>query len=238
MSLIKVCGLRELPHMLAAAEAGADLLGLVFVPGVRRRIDPQAARALAQAFRQRCPGRPHLVGLFADQPADEVARTAALVGLDRVQLCGHEGPEYWTQMQRPFIQVLHVPDLPPGDSWGQVQTVVALQERLDALAARDALAILDRASEAQPGGLGQPFDWSLARALSGHGYRFLLAGGLTPQNVAGAIAAARPHGVDVSSGVETDGVKDMAKIQAFVHAARRALKALDRDTAPERSPSP
>ena len=82
------------------------------------------------------------------------------------------------------------------------------------------LALLDRASSKQPGGMGQTFDWSVARELARRGHRFLLAGGLTPDNVADAVDAVRPHGVDVSSGVETDGVKDAGKIRAFVTAAR------------------
>ena len=82
------------------------------------------------------------------------------------------------------------------------------------------LAVLDRQSEAQPGGLGETFDWSVAREMADRGHRFLLAGGLDPENVGGAINAAHPYGVDVSSGVETEGVKDIAKIQAFIAAAR------------------
>ena len=228
VSLIKICGLRELPHMLAAADAGADLLGMVFVPTVRRYIAPEVARQMVQAFREAYPSPasapgPVLVGLFADQPVEEVNRVAASVGVDRVQLCGSEGPEYWAQVRRPLLQLLHVPDAPEGDSVQRAETVAALGERISALGQAAGLALLDRRSERQPGGLGQTFDWSLARALADRGHRFLLAGGLSPENVLEAIATARPYGVDVSSGVETDEVKDVAKIRAFVQAARRAL---------------
>lgn len=209
--------------MLAAAEAGADLLGVVFVPGVRRRLEPQAARKLVEAFRQHCPQRPQIVALFADQPPEEVNKVAAFVGVDRVQLCGGEGPEFWPQMQRHILQVLHVPDLLPQDREQRQLALAALEARLKALEEQGALAILDRRSEEQPGGLGRAFDWSLARELALRGRRFLLAGGLTPENVSEAIAAAHPYGVDVSSGVETGGVKDLAKIRAFVQAARRAM---------------
>ena len=209
--------------MLAAAEAGADLLGMVFVPGVRRRIDVAAARDLASSFRRQVPDGPQLVGLFADQPVDQVNRVADIVGLDRVQLCGSEGPEHWSAVDRPILQLLHVAESPDSSERTRAAAVTILAQRLLMLEAAEGMAILDRQSDLQPGGLGQAFDWSLARTLADQGRRFMLAGGLTPENVAQAIATARPHGVDVSSGVETDGVKDVSKIRAFVQAAREAL---------------
>ena len=236
VSVVKVCGLRELPHMLAAAQAGAGLLGMVFVPGVRRRVDREAAQSLVAAFRESYPERPKIVGLFADQPVEEVNGTAQFVGLDWIQLCGQEGPDFWARMERPFLQVLHVPDPPISGNTAVVDNVVVgpealmrdyrsgtlalIEGRLHALERGGGLAILDRQSEKQPGGVGQSFDWTLARELADQRYRFLLAGGLTPENVGKAIEVAHPYGIDVSSGVETDGVKDPEKIRAFVRAAR------------------
>ena len=111
----------------------------------------------------------------------------------------------------------------PDDATSRQEAMLRLEERLQQVADAGGLGLLDRASSRQPGGMGQTFDWSVARELARRGHRFLLAGGLTPDNVAEAVDAVRPHGVDVSSGVETDGVKDAAKIRSFVHAARGAL---------------
>ena len=231
MSLIKIDGLRELPHMLAAAQAGADMLGIVFVPGVRRYVPPQAAREMVTAFQEhglQNPASPQevgaghalLVGLFADQPVDEVTQIAGEVGLDQVQLCGSEDADYRSRVSCPLIQVLRMPNPPQSDPKRRQDLLASLEDQLAALEDQGHLAILDSAG---PGGSGETFDWSLARELAERGRRFLLAGGLTPDNVTQAVAAAHPWGVDVSSGVETDGVKDVAKIRAFIVAARRAL---------------
>lgn len=205
--------------MLAAAEAGADMVGVNFVPGVRRRVDPAYAREMVARFRASSPRSVLVVGLFADQPADEVVRIAEEVGVDWVQLCGNEGPDVWRRVGLPFLKSVHVPDL-PDDTNARQEALVRLDERLQEVSDAGGLGLLDRASSKQPGGMGQTFDWSVARELARRGHRFLLAGGLTPDNVADAVDAVRPHGVDVSSGVETDGVKDAAKIHAFVSAAR------------------
>ena len=235
VSIVKICGLRELPHMVAAAQAGATLLGMVFVPGVRRQINQETAQGLVERFRLSFPDRPKIVGLFADQPIEEVTDIAQFVGLDWIQLCGKEGPDFWSQIDRPLLQSFHVPNPPVGGNTAVVDNVVVgpealirdyrsgtlafLEGRLQALERSGGLAILDRGSEEQPGGVGQSFDWTVARNLADQHYRFLLAGGLTPDNVTCAIDVAHPYGVDVSTGVETDGVKDPEKILAFVHAA-------------------
>ncbi|MBI4338038.1 MAG: phosphoribosylanthranilate isomerase [Chloroflexi bacterium] len=218
MTKVKICGLRRLEDMLCAADAGADFVGVVFVPGVRRQVPVEEAAATVAGFRRRWGQRPpQVVGLFADQPVELVNEVACQVGLDCVQLCGGEPPAYWEQVQRPILKALHVRgDLPAREQ------IEALGEKLALLERMGHLGVLDRASDLQPGGLGQPFDWSVARALAAEGNRFLLAGGLTPDNVAEAVQLVGPYGVDVSSGVETDGVKDQAKIRAFLRAARAA----------------
>lgn len=222
MTVVKVCGVKELAPMVAAAEAGADMVGVNFVPGVRRRVEPATAREMVARFRASSPRRVTIVGLFADQPADEVVRIAEEVGVDWVQLCGHEGPEVWRQVGLPFLKSVHVPDM-PDDPTSRQEVLLGLDARLHEVAEAGGLALLDRASSRQPGGMGRTFDWTVARDLAGRGHRFLLAGGLTPDNVAAAVDAVRPYGVDVSSGVETDGVKDAAKIRFFISAARGAL---------------
>lgn len=218
MTLIKLCGLRQPEHALAAADAGADLLGMVFVPGVRRRITTEQAREIVQAVREaQGAKRPKLVGLFSDQPVSEVNETIAAVGLDHVQLCGYESLDDCGKVAVPPLKVLHVRADRP-----RAETLAELDARLVDLNAAGWLGVLDKQSDVQPGGLGETFDWTIAAELAQRGRRFLLAGGLTPQNVAEAVRSVHPMGVDVSSGVETGGVKDIAKIRAFIRAARAA----------------
>ena len=218
MTLVKICGMREAEHMAAAAEAGADLVGLNFLPTVRRYIEPERGAALASAFRERGL-KPKLVGLFADQDVEHVNAVARLVGLDMVQLCGSEPPEYWARVEPLVVKVVHVPVAASGDTDDQYAVVETVEARLHAINDAGHIALLDRESSVQPGGMGQTFDWSVARELAALGHRFILAGGLTPENVGAAIDAVKPWGVDVSSGVETDGVKDVDKIRRFVAAA-------------------
>jgi phosphoribosylanthranilate isomerase len=225
MTVVKICGMRELSHMIAAAEAGADMLGLNFLPRVRRYIEPDAAKELANSFREHSTSLGAglalpLVGLFADQPVEEVNEVAARVGLDMVQLCGDEPIEYWSTVTVPILKVVHVLSVPKERSTARNSVVKDVHFRLQEIDESGHIAMLDRQSDTQPGGLGETFDWSIARDMADRGHRFLLAGGLTPENVGEAIESTQPYGVDVSSGVETDGAKNIAKIQAFIAAAR------------------
>lgn len=234
--VIKICGLSQLEHMVIAAESGVDLVGMVFVPGVRRKIDTTTARNIVVNFRKRFPDRPKIVGLFANQPLRTVNHISEAVRLDWIQLCGQEDEIYWANIKRPFMQVIHVPD-PPIEGTNDIinnvvigpetvmrhyraSTLALLTRRLDLINQNGGLGILDRESSEQPGGLGQPFDWTLAQELAEKHYRFILAGGLNPDNINQALLIARPYGVDVSSGVETNGKKDPAKIVAFVQQIR------------------
>ena len=211
---VKICGVRRLEDALVAARAGADYFGMVFVPGRRRRIEPESARVITDGLRDGDRAGPKSVGLFGDQPLDEVLETIATAGLDYTQLCGEEPLDYCRAvLQRAgVIKVLHVSDDDLPD---------AVAGRIDAFAAVGCTVTLDSQVTGLHGGTGQSFDWRIAARLAASGRRFLLAGGLTPDNVAEAVAAVRPWGVDVSSGVETDGVQDPAKIRQFVANARR-----------------
>ncbi|MQF82962.1 phosphoribosylanthranilate isomerase [SAR202 cluster bacterium AD-802-E10_MRT_200m] len=234
--LIKICGISQLEHMITAAEVGADLVGMVFVPGVRRKIDTITAQKIIINFRKQFPDRPKIVGLFANQPIRTVNHISNAVGLDWLQLCGQEDELFWANIKRPFLQVVHVPD-PPAEGTNDIvnnvvigpetvmrnyrfSTVAALTRRLDQINQNGGLGLLDRESSVQPGGLGQPFDWTLAQELTENHYRFILAGGLTPKNINQALQTVQPYGVDVSSGVETDGKKDPEKIISFVQQVR------------------
>lgn len=222
MRVVKICGMREVAHARVAAEAGADLLGFVFVPGVRRRLEVEHARAIIEEFRglsapidgSESRAGPRLVGLFANQPLDEVNRIIARCGLDLAQLCGDEEADYWRQVDAGVIRQVRIDDTAPHG--------VAVDEglrRVEAASAAGCIPLLDKQEAGQLGGTGRTFDWSIAREIAAH-FDLLLAGGLSPGNVEQAIAAAVPWGVDVSSGVETAGVKDPAKIVEFVRAAR------------------
>ena len=223
--VVKICGVRRPEDALTAAGAGADYVGMVFVPGRRRRVTPAEARIITDALRAAGPGALRSVGLFGDQPPDEVLAVIDAAGLDAVQLCGDESIAYCRQVQphAAVIKVLHI-----ADDAGAAG-VDAVARRIDEYAAAGCTITLDSQVAGLHGGTGHSFDWQIAaRLASGAGAgngdagrrRFLLAGGLTPDNVAGAIAAARPWGVDVSSGVETGGVQDAAKIRQFIINAK------------------
>ncbi|PKB71837.1 MAG: hypothetical protein BZY87_03600 [SAR202 cluster bacterium Io17-Chloro-G6] len=213
---VKICGIRELDDALVAAEAGADYIGMVFVPQRHRRITADAAKVIVDGVRNSGGSVPRIVGLFADQLLDEVNAIVEYVGLDVVQLCGKETVEYAGQVSCDVIKVVHV-----------AESATATNDSGTAGRVRDFsgighLVTLDRYVEGVQGGTGKGFDWGVAAALSQAGLSFLLAGGLTPENVSDAIAEVRPWGVDVSSGVETGGNKDHRKIREFMRSARAA----------------
>ena len=217
MTKFKICGLRDAASALAATNAGADFLGLNFVPGVRRRITPRQAKSIVEGLRSGLgPQVPTLVGLFANQPVDEVNRIVEHCGLDLAQLCGNEPREYWDKVAAPVMRQIKIRDDAPA---GAVVEMAAQQ--IEEVAAAGYTAMLDKYERGALGGTGRTFDWRIASELAAR-YDLMLAGGLTPDNVAGAVAQVRPWGVDVSSGVETDGVKDAAKIRRFAEEVRRA----------------
>ncbi|MFI5316233.1 MAG: tryptophan synthase subunit beta [Myxococcota bacterium] len=198
MTLVKICGLTNLADAEAALEAGADALGINFVPDSPRRAELGAAREISAL----AAGRAVRVGVFRDAPRAQVERIAAEVRLDVVQLHGSESPEYAASLSFPVLKVL------PGDA--QLEAAAARYPGLELL--------LDHASG---GGSGTTWDFSLARALGGRGRRVWIAGGLGPENVADAVRAASPYGVDASSSLESaPGRKDRAKLAAFVAAVR------------------
>ena len=213
MTKLKICGLRDLSHALAAAEAGADFLGFVFVPGVRRQLPEDRAQEIIREFHQLKGAQgPKLVGLFSNQPLEEVNRIIEYCGLDMAQLCGDEPPEYWQEVNRPIIKQVKVRDSNPRE-----EAIARVMEEADKIVSRGQICLLDKYEEGVQGGSGLLFDWGIAAEVAGQ-YSFLLAGGLRPSNVREAISTVHPWGVDVSSGVETKGTKDVGKIQAFARA--------------------
>ena len=197
MTQVKVCGVCSAADAEAAVEAGATMVGLHFCPSLRR-VDVALAREVAAAV----SGRALLVGVFIDAEPAELARVAEAVGLDRVQLHGHETPGGYP---RPVIKALKVREgaLPPADAWPDP-------------------VLLDSWSEDARGGTGRTWPWELAAPLAAR-RQVLVAGGLTPANVGEVVRRLRPYGVDVSSGVESEPRrKDTALMRAFVQAVRDA----------------
>ena len=221
MIRVKICGIGTPADARVAAEAGADYIGMVFVPERHRRITPGAAAEIVESVRALDGTAPRMVGLFADQPLEEVNETIARCALDAVQLCGQESIEYAAAVGCQVIKVVHVPA-----SYRAPDDVPQLAERVAEYANADCLVTLDRLVEGIQGGTGQSFNLEVAASLAHRGGEFLLAGGLTPANVGRTISAVRPWGVDVSSGVETLGRKDRRKIHRFVENARHADAAL------------
>ena len=218
MTRFKICGLRDVSNALAAAESGADFLGFNFVEGVRRQIQPAEGSEIIYDFRMTFDGdkMPKIVGLFANQDARFINSVIHRCGLDYVQLCGDEPPDFWYALDAPVIRQVKVrEELSRAEAVSNASRHVA--EALDA----GHIALLDKHQRGALGGTGVTFDWEIAREIALE-HPVMLAGGLDPQNVAQAIEIAAPWGVDVSSGVETDGVKDAEKIKAFAAAVRSA----------------
>jgi len=195
---VKICGITRLEDALAAADAGADAIGFVFEDKSPRYIAPDRARVITQAL----PPFLTVVGLFVDAPAERIRQVLTVVPLDLLQFHGHEKPEDCQMYGRPYLKAVHMRD---DEDAGRTARAYADATGL----------VFDTYSPEMAGGSGRSFDWS--RLPRGLGRRLILAGGLTPDNVAQAIAQVRPFAVDVSSGVErSKGIKDAAKIAAFV----------------------
>lgn len=198
----KICGITRVEDALAAAEAGADAIGLVFYAKSPRAVSVQQARAIVAAL----PPFVTSVGLFVDASRCELGEILDAVPLDLLQFHGDETPDECDHYGRPYIKALRVK---PGDD-------------IAAQVARYANArgvLLDTFVPGIPGGTGEAFDWSLVPAQLSK--PFILAGGLTAANVAQAIGQLRPFAVDISGGVESaKGIKDAAKIHAFMEAVR------------------
>ena len=223
---IKICGIRDEEAARAAVAAGADALGFVFAPSPRR-VDPDRARRIAASVGagragDGAPGsgsgrRVAAVGVFVNAPVDEMVAIARQVGLTHVQLHGDESEETVVALQAAGLLVIRAVAVPARDTPPASSPVPG-----PALTTAADLVLVDTYVPGQRGGTGRPGDWAAAAALARR-RAVILAGGLTPGNVARAVAAARPWGVDVSSGVErARGVKDPGLIARFVHAARQA----------------
>ncbi len=200
--MVKICGLRTVEHALVAATAGADLLGLVFAPS-RRQVTLTEAATIAAAVHKLPAPRPRLVGLFVHEQPERIETIVQQVGLDLVQLSGDEPVSDAAAVTVPMIKAIRMDGSQREADWLQ-QPVTFL---------------VDAHVPGSYGGTGVRADWARAATLALQRPLFL-AGGLNVANVAAAIAAVHPLGVDVSSGVERDGRKDALLIETFIAAAR------------------
>ncbi len=213
MTRVKICGLSERGHILAAAEAGADYIGFVFAES-RRRISPQRAAELTELV-MGCGNRPLCVGVFAGSHPSEVNRVAEVCHLDYVQLSGGESACYSREIQRPVIKVFHVSPDTRADA-----LLIEMERYCTVMKDRELVLLLDTAMPGKSGGTGITFNWGIASAVAAR-FPVIVAGGLNPDNVARLVSQVRPWGVDVSGGVETDGKKDVSKIRLFIEAVKR-----------------
>ena len=213
MTRVKICGITDRAHALAVAEAGADFLGLVFAPS-KRQLAPEEARGIVEAVRK-ANNAIEIVGVFVNTPAAEVNQTAAFCDLDYIQLSGDETWEYCLEITHPIIKAFRVSRQRPEE------IIAALDAGARLLSPKRFIALLDSQVKGKYGGTGMRFNWRIAEQVARR-FPTIIAGGLEPDNVAEAIKTVAPWGVDVSSGVEVGGVKDVAKIRAFIEAARSA----------------
>jgi phosphoribosylanthranilate isomerase len=202
---VKLCGTTRLEDAELAAEVGAWAIGFVLWPRSKRACDPAVAAGIARAVRRRV----ELVGVFVNPTLDEVVHAADAIGLTHVQLHGDEGPHFCAAVaQRTGAKVI------------KALAVASGADLRDAERFRTDFHLLDASVAGERGGTGRTWDWGLA-AQRRSKVPLILSGGLTAGNVAAAIAAVHPWAVDVASGVEAaPGVKDPAKVEAFMAAAQ------------------
>lgn len=214
--MIKICGITEIEQALAAAGEGADFIGLVFAPS-RRMIKVTRAAEIIQAVRRR-QNPPAVAGVFVNSSAMEVNVTADYCELDYIQLSGEETWDYCRHLKRPVIKTLHVAAASTPQS-----IIDEIQTGYQVLPAERLIFHLDTRVEGLYGGTGRTFDLQLAQEVAAR-YPVIIAGGLTCGNASQIVKQVRPWGVDVSSGVETGGKKDIRKIKEFIRAVRECDK--------------
>ncbi len=214
MTQVKICGIKEEYHALAAVEAGADFIGFVFAPS-KRQVSFARAHEIINAVKGRS-NAVKTVGVFVNTPVQEVNRVAEYCQLDWIQLSGDETWDYCREIEIPIIKVVHVP------AGKTAMQIIAETKKGSQLSLRHGLiCLLDSQGGTAYGGTGQAFNWQLAKEAS-TSLPIIIAGGLTPQNVGKLVRNIRPWGVDVSSGIETNGRKDAVKIREFIQTVREA----------------
>lgn len=217
MTRIKVCGIRTAENALMVARAGADMIGLNFYPISPRYIEPAAARDVVSTLRRELGAdAPIIVGVFVNAGADEIRAIAERVGLDYAQLNGDESADIVGSLPGLAFKAMR-----PVDENAARTEIADLTP--NSLAGEEAPSVLlDAFNPKLYGGTGEMASVNIAQAVQATAPRLMLAGGLNPENVTERVRTIRPWGVDVASGVEagTPGIKDEAKVRAFINAVR------------------
>jgi|SRR5690625_44311 len=193
--IVKICGIKTMEIAQIASDSGADLLGFVFAPS-KRQITPKDAARIVQAL----PGSVLKVGVFVNETAKHIVQIADEVGLNIIQLHGEESPDILHTLGYPTIKAFPIDEI----------------TRTNVRNFPSDYLLVDSPKGKYHGGTGQPFNWNLVPHLAHEQDKLILAGGLTPDNVKEAVRIVQPDGVDVSSGVETNGEKDPLKIKQFI----------------------
>jgi phosphoribosylanthranilate isomerase len=216
MTRIKICGIREVDQALAAADSGADYIGLVFAPSHRQVTQEKAIQIIRSLNSYK--SRLSVVGVFVNISAQQVNSISDRCDLDLVQLNGDETLDYCRNIRLPVIKVIHM-----STTSSTQDAIRQIQEGNRLLSGKRILYLLDSRIKAAYGGTGQVFDWKLAKNISII-HPVIVAGGLTPENVSQLIEEVKPWGVDVSSGVETNHKKDICKIRDFIKTVKSFKK--------------
>ncbi len=219
MTMVKICGLTNYADALVAAEAGANLLGFIIWPKSKRAISAENVRPIVEQLRER-KNCPTLVGVFVDDSAETVAQTLDYCGLDLAQLHGGEPPSFIGDESSPLFGRSYKAIRPQSYLEAEADAEWFLPENGKPTAPQ---LMIDAYHPVLVGGTGEISDWDIAQRLTTQVPRLLLAGGLTPANVAQAIRETNAWGVDVASGVEAaPGKKEHALLRAFVANAKSA----------------
>jgi phosphoribosylanthranilate isomerase len=209
---VKICGLTNLEDARFASGALADYLGFIFYEDSKRYIEPGQAGAIINWIEG-----PRCVGVFVNQPMDDVNNIARQTGIDLIQLHGNESPEYADLLEKPVIKAIHVDE---GD------TLSDLREKMHPYEGKVEHFLFDTKDVAQWGGTGRSFDWSILEDLS-EDYEFFLSGGINPENVEEACKKVQPFAIDLATGVEISdqpGQKDYDKVEALFDQMRSIWK--------------
>ncbi|PAQ14007.1 N-(5'-phosphoribosyl)anthranilate isomerase [Bacillaceae bacterium SAOS 7] len=197
---VKICGIQDVDTALYAQKIGTDYIGFVFAES-KRQVSAEQAASISEHLHK----GPLKVGVFVNEDVKRVEEIAEVASLDIIQLHGDESPEYARKLTRPVIKAFsYSPQL----------------SMKEVLAYPADLILLDSAKGPYRGGNGTSFNWNLLASETFDRTRLILAGGLHPDNVQEAITMIQPAAVDVSSGVETNGVKDWTKMKAFIDQAK------------------
>ena len=213
MTWIKICGISDIESAIAASQAGTDYLGMVFASS-KRQVTPEKALQIVEAVQQ-LDSSPQIVGVFVNKPVAEVNQIADYCKLDWIQLSGDENWGYCKKIETPLIKVFHI-----APNARQAEIATDVWKGYSVIPPNRLICLLDSTLGGIYGGTGTPFNWQVAKSIADK-FSVMIAGGLTPDNVGELMKLTKPWAVDVSSGVETDGKKDVEKIKAFIKIVRK-----------------